>query len=276
MLENDAVQLETGRKRLDTVAVRLLNDHVAHAVALQKCGSHRIAQATERLLVIGSFRPVDHDPQVGASGVIVRLRDNILDKKRLSVDIKPLQALLDQQRQFLDQSLSFGRFQRSSDQHAGSGRQRGDVVDYVGHRMRTYLASRHRRIGTPDTAEQQFQVVVNFGRRTDRRSRIARIDLLLDGDGRRDPRNEIDVRLVDLTQKLPRIGRQALDVAPLPLGENGVERERGFARSRQSRNDNQLIVRNFNLDILQIVHPRAFDMNIFFLFRILHSKKINR
>ena len=99
---------------------------------------------------------------------------------------------------------------------------------------------------------------------------------MLDGDGRRDPRNEIDVRLVDLTQKLPRIGRQALDVAPLPLGENGVERERGFARSRQSRNDNQLIVRNFNLDILQIVHPRAFDMNIFFLFRILHSKKINR
>ena len=38
--------------------------------------------------------------------------------------------------------------------------------------------------------------------------------------------NEIDIRLVHLSEKLTRIGGETFDVATLPLGEDRVERQR--------------------------------------------------
>ena len=41
----------------------------------------------------------------------------------------------------------------------------------------------------------------------------------------------VDVRLLHLLQELARIGGERFDVTPLPLGVNGIEGERGFARA---------------------------------------------
>ena len=71
--------------------------------------------------------------------------------------------------------------------------------------------------------EEQAQVVVDLGDRADGGARIAVGGLLVDRHRRGEPLDEVHARLVHLPQELPRVARERLDVAPLPLGEDGVE-----------------------------------------------------
>ena len=120
----------------------------------------------------------------------------------------------------------------------------------------------------PRACEQQFEVVVDFGRRAHGRTGVARVDLLLDGDGRRDARDDVHVGFVDLPEELPGVGREALDVAALPLGETRVEGQRRFARTGKSRHDDEFVVRNFDLDVAEVVDPRSFYINAVFVFHV--------
>jgi len=54
---------------------------------------------------------------------------------------------------------------------------------------------------------------------------------------------KVNVGLIHLAQKLPRVGREALDVATLALGVDGVKGQRGLARTREPGKDHQLIAR---------------------------------
>ena len=69
----------------------------------------------------------------------------------------------------------------------------------------------------------------------------------------------VDIRLLHHLQELPRIGREALDVAALALGVDGVEGERGFARAGQAGEHHQRVARNVEIDILEVVLARAAD-----------------
>ena len=72
----------------------------------------------------------------------------------------------------------------------------------------------------------------------------------------------VDVGLLHHLEELAGIGRQRLDVAPLPLGIDGVEGERGLARARQAGDHRQRLARNIDVDILEIVLARAADGNV--------------
>src|SRR3546814_18799162 len=61
------------------------------------------------------------------------------------------------------------------------------------------------------------------------RSRVAARRLLLDADRGRQAVDMLDVGLLHHLEELARIGRQALDIAPLPLGIDGVEGEARFS-----------------------------------------------
>ena len=74
-----------------------------------------------------------------------------------------------------------------------------------------------------DAGEQQPQVVVDLGDRADGRPRVPRRALLVDRDRRRQPVDLVDVGLLHLAEELAGVGAQALDVAPLALGVDGVE-----------------------------------------------------
>ncbi len=104
---------------------------------------------------------------------------------------------------------------------------------------------------------EQAQIVVDLGDRADGRAGIARRGLLVDGDGRRQALDEVDIRLVHLTEELPRIRRQALDVTALTLGENRVESEAGLTRPGQPGEDDQRITRKIKMDIAQVVLART-------------------
>ena len=83
--------------------------------------------------------------------------------------------------------------------------------------------------------------------------------LLLDGDGRRQPVDLVDVRLLHHLEKLARIGRQALDIAPLALRIDRVEGERRLARAGQPGEHDELVARDDQVDVLEIVLARATD-----------------
>ena len=64
-------------------------------------------------------------------------------------------------------------------------------------------------------------------------------------------------------------------VASLALGEDGVEGQRRFSRTRKARYDDQFVVRNLDLDVLEVVDPRAFDIDGFFVCHFVSLKPRN-
>ncbi len=111
----------------------------------------------------------------------------------------------------------------------------------------------------PDPREQQAQVVVGLGDRAHSGARIAAGGLLIDGDGRREPVDGIDVGLVHLPEELAGVRRERFDVAALALGVERVECQRRLAGTRQACDDDQAVSRERHGDVLEIVLPGAPD-----------------
>src|SRR5205823_7611439 len=94
-------------------------------------------------------------------------------------------------------------------------------------------------VSLADTGVEDTQIVVDLGDGADGRARIAAGCLLLDADRGRQTGQVIDVRLLHLAHELPRVRRQRLDVAALPLRIERVEGQRRSARAADAGEDNQ-------------------------------------
>ena len=86
-----------------------------------------------------------------------------------------------------------------------------------------------RAEGPADLGVQQSQEISNFRCRPDGRAGVANVIFLLDGDGRSDVLQPIDVWAIEFFKKHAGIGGEGLDVAPLPFGEDRVEGQGGFS-----------------------------------------------
>ena len=242
----------------------LVRDDFADALAVGERAGHRVADAGLRVLVRRDAHAVHHHPDIVGLRVGADAGEDVLDELHPAVRVDPHQALREQQRQFFDNPLPFGERQRRADHHALI-LVRENPCRHVVHAETAYLLPRDRRKGVSDAGEQEFEVVVYLGRRAHRRTGVARVDLLLDGDGRRNARDDVHVGFVDLAEELARIGREALDIAALPFGEDRVEGQRRFSRTREARDDDQFVVRDFNLDIAEVVNPRTFNIDCVFV-----------
>src|SRR5690554_2459000 len=69
----------------------------------------------------------------------------------------------------------------------------------------------------------------------------------------------IDVGLLHQFKELAGIGRQAFDVAPLAFGIDRVEGERRLAGAGQAGDHDQLVARDVDIDVLEVVLTRAAD-----------------
>ena len=116
-----------------------------------------------------------------------------------------------------------------------------DAVDDLLGRLAGDGGAALRAVGLADAGPEQAEVVVDLGDGADGGARVAAGGLLVDGDGRRQPLDEVDVGLVHLAEELPGVGREGLDVAALALGVDGVEGERRLARAGQAREDDELV-----------------------------------
>ena len=118
-----------------------------------------------------------------------------------------------------------------------------------------------RAMGHADVREEQAQVVVNLGDRAHRRTRIAGGRLLLDGNRRRQPFDQVDVGLFHLLEELAGVGRQRLDVPSLALGVERIEGQRRLARPGEPGDHHQTLPGQIDVDVPQVVNARAADGN---------------
>ena len=115
---------------------------------------------------------------------------------------------------------------RREDAEARALRQSEDAVDDLLDRLGLDPLPAARAVRDADASEEQAQVVGDLGDRADGRARRLRQWALLDRDRGREPFDAVDVGLRELLEELARVSGEGLDVAPLTLGVDCVERER--------------------------------------------------
>ena len=107
---------------------------------------------------------------------------------------------------------------------------RSRLLGHLLRRVWAAMARAHRGAVRPaQGGEQHAQVVVDLGDGPHGGAGMADGRALLDGDGRGEARHRLDLRLLHLLQELPGVGGQALDVAALALGVEGVEGQAALA-----------------------------------------------
>ena len=100
------------------------------------------------------------------------------------------------------------------------------LIDNLLRALRRYFRAAFRAMRDAHARVQQAQVVVNLSDRADGRARIVADALLINRHCRAQSFDLIDVRLFHQTEKLTGVAAQALDIAALTLGEDGIESQR--------------------------------------------------
>ena len=145
------------------------------------------------------------------------------------------------------------------DHQPASGRQFEDRVDDLLHGLPLDYAPAIRTVRRACASEEQTQVVVDLGLRADGRTWVPARTFLVDRDRGRKPLDVVDVGLLHLPEELARIGGERFHVATLALRVDRVEGERTLARAREARDHDQLVARDLQIDILQVVFARTLD-----------------
>src|SRR5882724_5730480 len=85
--------------------------------------------------------------------------------------------------------------------------------------------------------------------------------LVRDRDGWRNAVDPLGHWLFEPLQKLPRIGGEAIDVPPLPLRIEGVQRQARLSATAQAAQDDQLAMRDIEIDLFQVVDRDTAESN---------------
>ena len=109
--------------------------------------------------------------------------------------------------------------------------QRHDAIHHVLHLLCFNRQTGRGAEWCARAGKQQAQIIVDLGNCTDGRTGVLRGRFLLNRNRRRKARDMVHIRLFHHIEKLPRIGRERLDVTPLSFRIDRVESQRRFARS---------------------------------------------
>ena len=258
------VKPETGQANLDEN-----RNPPRLALALDRVGElgHRqaIGKFERRLEALGEarahVRPDDNavDDHLDVVLELLVERRRIGDLVELAVDLQPLEAALHIVGDFLAVFALPAAHHRREQIEARPLRQSQHPVDHLAHRLALDRQAGCGRIGNADPRPEQAHIVVDLGHRAHGRARVLRGRLLLDRDRRREAVDLVDVRLLHHFEELARIGREQLDIAALALRIDRVEGERGLARAREAGEHDQLVARDGEIDVLEVVLARAAD-----------------
>ena len=120
-----------------------------------------------------------------------------------------------------------------------------------------------RAVRPPHACVEQSQVVVDLGHRADRRARVPRRRLLVDRDRRREALDRVHVRLLHHLEELAGVGGERLDVPALALCVDRVEGERRLSGAGKPGDRGQLVPRQADVDVLQVVLAGAVNYQLF-------------
>ena len=129
-----------------------------------------------------------------------------------------------------------------------------------------------RAVRTAHARVEQPQVVVDLRHRADGGARVARRRLLVDGDGRREAVDRVDVGLLHHLEELARVRGERLDVAALPLRVDRVEGEARLPGAGEPGDRDQLVPRQADGDVLEVVLPGAVNDELF----LRHNLRVYR
>ena len=187
-------------------------------------------------------QPIDEDVN-GVVAAAVELDLVAVERDELAVDARAGEAAGAQGRQLaLELALAAAHDGREHVDALVRRVEQHHVHDAL-ERLRRDLAVAVRAMGDANVGEEQAKIVVDLGHRPDGRSRVGGGGLLFDGNRRREPVDQVDVRLLHLLEELPRVGRERLDVAALPFRIDGVEGQRRLARAGEAGDDHHPVAR---------------------------------
>jgi hypothetical protein len=200
-------------------------------------------------------QPVDHHLDVVPHLPVQR--DPLPQRHNLAIHPRPHKPLFEE---VLKQVLMLSLLLPDQRRQQRALRPRGQFRDPCNNLLRRLGGDRPATLGAmplPDPGIQHAQVVVNLRDRAHGRAGVVPRRLLADGDRRRQPADVVHVRLGHLAQKVPGIARKALHIAPLPFRIERVERQRAFAAAADARQANQLMARQYDRDVAEVMFPRA-------------------
>ncbi len=119
-----------------------------------------------------------------------------------------------------------------------------------------------RAVAGADPGVEYAKIIVDLGDCADRAARALAGRFLGDRNRRAQALDPLDVRLGHLAEKLPRVAREALDVAALALGVERVEGQRALARAAHARQANELVSRQDEIDAAEIMLSGTFDNDV--------------
>ncbi len=150
----------------------------------------------------------------------------------LSVDAEALEALAGRLLKELAVVALAALYDRCQNHETGAIGEVQDAVDDLVIALLAHLVARLVRVGGGGASVEQAQKVIHLGDGAHGGARVAAHGFLLDGDHRRESVDVIHVGALHHLQKLTCVGTQALHVAALALGIDGIERQTGLARAR--------------------------------------------
>ncbi len=177
----------------------------------------------------------------------------------LAVDAHPNEAVRQQLFQFLAVLPLAPADDGGEQEQAGFFRVGLDPADHLLHGLRGDLPAAGGAVHPADAGEEQAQIIVYLGDRADGGAGVSGGGLLLDGNGRREPLDALHVRLLHLLEELPGIGGEALHIAALPFGVDGVEGKGRFSRTGDAGDDHQPVAGDLHVEALQVMFPGAPD-----------------
>ena len=238
----------------------LLGQHDSPILALAERQLERIRQPTA--LVGGRHQPVDHDLDGELAPAAGRDDFRLVQILDLTIEAHALETPLAQPRQFVAQHAGLRPHERREQHHAFAGTSGENALHVVVERPLHDPAAVFRADLLADERPQQLGIVGDFRRGGDGAARTAGPGALLDREHGRQTVDEIDIGALQLVEHLPRLRRQALHVFPVALGVNRVEGQGRFARTARAGDDHELAARNAQLEVLQVVLTRAFDVDV--------------
>ena len=196
------------------------------------------------------FVPAAHDEAIDDDIHVADVRrlerDLLRQIVRLAVDDQTAAALLAKLGEHEVELLAVDLEDRSPQLDLRTLGQRQDRFQDLTRRSDRHGLAGPRTARFADRCEQQVQVAGDVGHRSDRRARIAGDGLLLDRNDRREAEHEIDVGLGDLGDEALGEGRERLEIAALPLGVDGVERETRLPGARQPGDHDEAVAGNLH------------------------------
>ena len=118
----------------------------------------------------------------------------------------------------------------------------------------THRAVRHAHAGV-----QKAQIIVNFRHGTHGGAGVVAGGLLVDGNGRRQAGDLVHIGLVHPAKEHPGVAGQALDIAALAVGVDGVEGKARLARAGKAGHNDEFFTREGQIHVFQVVLPRTLD-----------------